>query len=417
VFDANDLYFESADVNEIAISNDFYIPDAAECMRCGMCVSHCPTFRLFQIDEETPRRRIRTLSKILVEQQSTNADELRHLDNCLQCRACETACPSQMRYGALFDQALAKRKITLPWQGKLGLALIARKNWRYALLPLISVYFGLGLNKTAAWRWLAHKLGLSTASDALPQRPALGAIAAVHPVKNAHRGQVALFSGCLSEHFDRQTLDATINLLNTIGFSVITPPQQGCCGAIHQHNAQSAADLIANNIAVFNALDVQAVLYTASGCGAMLSEYTDADSSATQLFNNRLQDATSFILAHWPPQLALSPLAQTVAVHEPCSQRNVLKNQQAVYQLLAKIPDLQILSLDGNALCCGAGGSYFLTHPDNAFALRAIKLQHISTAAVDTVISGNYGCASFMQTDAIRVIHPLVLLAEQLLIN
>jgi len=100
VFDANDLYFESADVNEIATSNDFYIPDAAECMRCGMCVSHCPTFRLFQIDEETPRRRIRTLSKILVEQQSTNADELRHLDNCLQCRACETVCPSQMRYGA-----------------------------------------------------------------------------------------------------------------------------------------------------------------------------------------------------------------------------------------------------------------------------------------------------------------------------
>jgi glycolate oxidase iron-sulfur subunit len=95
------------------------------------------------------------------------------------------------------------------------------------------------------------------------------------PPGTVSRGRVALFTGCLAEHLDRETLLATIRLLNVIGYEVLVPESQGCCGAIHQHNGQSAADLIANNLAVFNALDVEAVLYSASGCGAMLSEVSN----------------------------------------------------------------------------------------------------------------------------------------------
>jgi glycolate oxidase iron-sulfur subunit len=223
-----------------------------------------------------------------------------------------------------------------------------------------------------------------------------------------------LFTGCLAEHLDRETLLATIKLLNVIGYEVLVPEKQGCCGAIHQHNGQSAADLIANNLAVFNALDVEAVVYSASGCGAMLSECKTEDSPATALFKQRLYDVNEFLLKHWPDELQLASSSRKVAVHEPCSQRNVIKNQSNVYALLQKIPDLQIAALADNHLCCGAGGTYMLTHPENAGRLRALKQQCIIAAAADSVVSSNFACAAFLNIEGNKAFHPLVLLAEQL---
>jgi glycolate oxidase iron-sulfur subunit len=244
-------------------------------------------------------------------------------------------------------------------------------------------------------------------------KPALQALAVSYPVSGTKRSRVALFTGCIAEHFDGETLLAAIKLLNAIGYEVLVPPQQGCCGAIHQHNGQSAAGLIDNNIKVFNALEVDAVLHTATGCGAMLSEYQNED-EAGQQFRQRLCDISDFLLEHWPDDLQLTPSKLKVAVHEPCSQRNVLKNQQTVYALLQKIPGLSIVALADNHICCGAGGSYMLTHPDNAGQLRALKRQIITDSSADLVVSGNFGCAVYLNADGGRVEHPLQLLARQL---
>ena len=393
-----------------------YIPDAGECMRCGICVGSCPTFRLFQIDDETPRRRIRTLSKILVENLPISADERLHLDNCLQCRACETVCPSRMVYGQLFDQAQVQLKAAPGWLAKLAFRLIENKRWRTRLMPLLAIYLESGLQKPLRRSGLLKKLHLADA-EALLGQPALQALAVCYPSSTTKRGRVALFTGCIAEYFDRETLLAAIKLLNALGYEVLVPPQQGCCGAIHQHNGQSAAGLIDNNIAVFNALEVDAVLHTATGCGAMLSEYQSADGNAAELFQQRLYDISDFLLKHWPYSLQLTASELKVAVHEPCSQRNVLKNQQAVYALLQKIPGLSIAELADNHICCGAGGSYMLTHPDNAAQLRALKHQAITVTAADVVVSGNFGCAVYLNAypeSTIRVEHPLVLLAGQL---
>jgi glycolate oxidase iron-sulfur subunit len=389
-----------------------YIPDAGECMRCGMCVSSCPTFRLFRIDEETPRRRIRTISKLLVEDQPISADERKHLDNCLQCRACETVCPSRMAYGRLFDQAQAQIKAAPGWLAKLAFRLIENKRWRTRLMPLLAVYLKSGLQKPLRITGLLKKLHLADA-EALLGKLALQAFAGCYPSSATKHGRVALFTGCIAEHFDRETLWAAIKLLNAIGYEVLVPPQQGCCGAIHQHNGQSAAALIGNNISVFNALDVDAVLHTSTGCGAMLSEFP-IDDEAGQLFRQRLCDISEFLLQHWPDELQLMESNLKVAVHEPCSQRNVLKNQQTVYALLEKIPDLSVVALADNHICCGAGGSYMLTHPDNAGQLRDLKQQTIAASSADVVVSSNFGCAVFINTDEGRVEHPLLLLARQL---
>jgi len=281
-------------------------------------------------------------------------------------------------------------------------------------MPLLAVYLKSGLQKPLRSTGLLKKLHLAEA-EALLGKPALQALADSYPTSVTKRGRVALFTGCIAEHFDRETLLAAIKLLNAIGYEVLVPPQQGCCGAIHQHNGQgqSAAGLIDNNIAVFNALEVDAVLHTATGCGAMLSEYQN-DDEAGQLFRQRLCDISEFLLKHWPDDLQLTPSKLKVAVHEPCSQRNVLKNQQTVYALLQKIPGLSITALAENHICCGAGGSYMLTHPDNAGQLRALKRQIITDSSADLVVSGNFGCGVYLNADGGRVEHPLQLLARQL---
>jgi glycolate oxidase iron-sulfur subunit len=389
-----------------------YIPDAAECMRCGLCVSHCPTFRLFQVDEETPRRRLRTISKLIVENQPVTAEERLHLDNCLQCRACETICPSRVAYGQLFDQAQALLKTNPGLPAKLAFKLIENKRWRNKLLPLLSIYLASGLQKPLRQSGLLKKLHLADA-EALLTQPVLPALALSYSERGFKRGRVALFTGCIAEHFDRETLLAAIKLLNAIGYEVLVPPEQGCCGAMHQHNGQPANVLTSNNIDVFNALEVDAVLFAASGCGAMLTEY-QTDDAAGQRFRQRLCDINDFLLKHWPDDLQLTASTLKVAVHEPCSRRNVLKNQQSVNELLNKIPGLHISALADNSICCGAGGSYMLTRPDNAKRLKALKQQAIAESSTDLVVSGNFACRAFLNCDRGRVVDLLQLLAKQL---
>ncbi|MGD0959601.1 MAG: (Fe-S)-binding protein [Methylomonas sp.] len=412
MFDFMDMGFDAGQTAELQPPG-LYIPPASDCMRCGMCVSHCPTFRLLQTEAETPRGRIRTISKLLVEDLPVSGGEQMHLLDCLQCRACETACPSRMAYGELFDQALLKLDRKPGLFANLALWLIVNKRWRAALMPLLTLYIRLGGQNLLRRSGLLDKLKLADA-EALLTPPALTKLAANPAVNPPSRGRVALFTGCLAEHFDRETLAAAIRLLNACGYEVLTPPEQGCCGAIHQHNGLSAQRLIENNVSVFNDLPVENVLYTASGCGAMLSEYRPDDIEAAAKFRQRLLDINEFLLTHWPDDLQLRPLHKQVAVHEPCSQRNVLKNAAAVYALLEKIPGLRIAPLADNNICCGAGGSYMLSHPEYARRLVEMKREAIAAAQADLVVSGNFGCAVFMNAYAGEVEHPLRVLAGQL---
>lgn len=386
-----------------------YIPDAGECMRCGLCVSSCPTFRLFQINEETPRQRIRSISKILIENQSPTAEELKHLDNCLQCRACESICPSQMNYGALFDQTQMKLNANRQqsWLKNLGFRLIEHKRLRNLLLPFVLLYLYSGLQKPLRSSGWLKKLNLA-AAESLLSKPTLVGLAGIYPSKKQkQRGRVALFTGCLAEHFDRDTQHAAIKVLNTIGFEVVIPEEQVCCGAIHQHNGRSAQEMIEKNIKVFYALEVEAVIYTASGCGAMLAEYSSQNTETSDWFRNHVQDINEFLLKHWPAGLQPAASNLNVAVHEPCTQRNVLKNAKTVYALLEKIPGLNVQPLVDNQFCCGAGGSYMLSHPDNAAQLNQLKWQAIESSGADLVVSCNFGCAFYLNTPTSNVNQPV----------
>jgi glycolate oxidase iron-sulfur subunit len=253
-----------------------------------------------------------------------------------------------------------------------------------------------------------------------------------YPTGKKRRGNVALFTGCFSDHFDRKTLLASIKLLNAIGFDVLIPQQQTCCGAIHRHQGNTAvADkMAAINTGAFNSLDVEAIIYTASGCGLMLNEYEQEngnDVSEQKRFSNNLFDITEFLNLHWPDDISLKDCpsktrhgSRKVAVHEPCSQRNGKplpdNRHQHVYALLEKIPEITVIPLPDNQFCCGAGGVHMLTHPEIADPLRNAKLAHFDQAKADLLVSTNIGCVLHFNSGQAqnKVIHPVVLLAGQL---
>lgn len=414
--DFDDLNFGNMDcgLTQDEIDAKFYIPSALDCMRCGLCLNSCPTYKLFQIEAETPRQRIRIIDKILNKNQTITAEDREHLDNCLQCRACEPVCPSKMAYGALFDETQQQLTRPLNLLTKIAFRLIEHKRWRTMLMPLLALYLKTGIRKPLRNSGLLKRLRLAEA-EALITKPALQSLKRRYPSKTGlTKGRVGLFTGCLAEHFDRKTLISAIELLTAIGYEVLVPSEQSCCGAIHQHNGQSADRLVANNIAVFNALKIDTVIYTATGCGAMLNEYKIVDNPGANSFCNKLTDINDFLLKYWPDDIKLKPADLTVAVHEPCSQRNVLKNQQTVYKLLAKIPSLTLVPLPDNRQCCGAGGSYMLSHSENANVLRAEKIEAVEKSEADAVVSSNFGCAIFLAKEGTKIQHPLELLLNQL---
>lgn len=420
-----DFIDDSGGDNLVYAQDGLYIPDAAECMRCGLCLSVCPTYQLLQIDAETPRGRLRTLDKILNSDTAVAGGELKHLNNCTQCRACETVCPSRMQYGRLFDLAREKQL-----QGKrrgsllafLGLKLIEHKPLRQAAIVLVRLYQKTGLHNLTRKTGLLRLFKLARAEALMPEANT-GKLARRYRTDKPRRGNVALFTGCVGEHFDRKTLLASITLLNYIGFDVFIPEEQTCCGAIHRHQGKIAvADKMASlNADVFNALDVEAIIYTASGCGLTLNDY-EQDNGAR--FGPSLCDITEFLNRHWPDELRLNSYprrARKIAVHEPCSQRNLsrpeLGNQhQHVYALLEKIPGLIVAALPGNHLCCGAGGVHMLTHPDIADPLGQAKLTHFEQSGADWLVSTNIGCVLHLNKGSAlnRIIHPAVLLAKML---
>ncbi|MGZ8159335.1 MAG: (Fe-S)-binding protein [Methylobacter sp.] len=261
-----------------------------------------------------------------------------------------------MAYGQAFDQARMQLGIVPNRLAKLALWLIENKRWLKRMMPWLALYLKTGVRGLLRKSGLLDKLQLA-AAEALLTHPDLSPLATHYPVKTARRGRVALFTGCLTETFDRETLTSAIGLLNAIGYEVLVPEQQNCCGAIHRHNGQPAGSLINRNIEAFNALDVEAVVFTASGCGSMLKEYTSPGNDQAEKFCIRLHDIHEFLISQWPDDLQLKPADWKVTVQEPCRQRNVLKNQQAVYSLLEKIPGITAVPLADNHLCCGAGGA------------------------------------------------------------
>lgn len=388
---------------------------ADQCVKCGLCLPHCPTYQADLTENESPRGRI-ALLQALARGQLEPAPRLRaHIDHCLLCRRCERVCPSGVEYGRLFDlgQQLLEQDRRPVRAARLGLALITRPGWLRALARLIVLSQRSGLMALGRRLGLGRGPALLRRGLTLPGLPWPRPLAPDYPAMTQRRGRVALFSGCVSAALDQPTLNDTIAILRYFGFDVTVPAAQQCCGALHAHSGQhtQADRLAALNRDAF-AGDFEAIIVTASGCASQLRE------AALPV---PVHDAVSFIAAQpWPEKLAVCATEETVAVHEPCSAQNVLCASGDIYPLLAHIPGLRVMPLADNATCCGAAGSYLLRYPAFADQLRARKLASIEAQRPDRIVTTNIGCALHLQSGLVEqhnfipVIHPLTLLRESI---
>lgn len=400
---------------------------ADRCVKCGMCLPHCPTYHLTRDESESPRGRI-ALIQGLTGGQLAYSDKLgTHLENCLKCRACERVCPSIVPYGELIDGALThiERTVTAP-PARRRLALLnlaTQRGTLHAFARVLRLYQRSGMRALLRRSGMLKLLGLARHDHLLPALPAVHTWQTYYPAQNTARGDVALFTGCIADAFDQTTSHAAIQVLTTLGYGVQVPPAQRCCGALHLHNQQpeQATALAQENLTAFGALNVQAIIHTASGCGATLSEYAQLDPHATG-FTRKVIDISTFIASvPWPENVTLKPLKARVAVHDPCSLTHVLRQHEQPYAMLRKIPGIELVPLPDRARCCGAAGSYMLTHPANANTLRDEKLAGIEQLGVRTLATSNIGCALHLAAGlreknlALEVIHPITLLARQII--
>lgn len=402
----------------------FPLADADRCVLCGLCLPHCPTYRLTRDENESPRGRISLMRAVATGGLPLDRTVIGHLSHCLACRACERVCPSGVPYGRLIEagRAMATRSFNPGLRARLGLAVVAYMPLLKSVATLLRRYQRLGLRRLLRASGILRIAGVDRLDRRLPRLPAACHWKESYPAHGQRRGRVALFVGCVASVTDTDTIAAAIRLLNRLGFEVRVPPDQGCCGGLHREagDLNGAHRLQARNAAAFAPVSPDPVITLASGCGAVLRAAPDSTAGATG-FAQRVQDINVFVAGlELPPGLRLAPLPETAAVHDPCSLRNGLRGEQAVYRLLGRIPQLRVEPLPENAVCCGGAGGYVLREPEFADRLRAPKLEHIVRLRPDRVVSANLGCAQHLAAGLrargidLPVVHPLVLFERQL---
>jgi glycolate oxidase iron-sulfur subunit len=415
-------------MNDLQIKT-FIQKNANQCVKCGLCLPHCPTYMLTKNECESPRGRIAIMEGLASDQLPLTDKLQNYLDHCLTCRACESVCPAQVPYGELIDHTrmlLApqnkKNKTVSIWH-ILKLALAHPWLWRW-LGYLLRLYQRSGLQWLMRKTRLLNKLHLARPDALLPKLGKTVRWRRYYPAVNQEIGRVALFVGCINNFVDQPALQAAIQLLTACGYGVYIPSQQRCCGALHQHSGEhkQAQGFAARNLAAFKKMPIAAVITVASGCTVMLKDYARyLDLDAAPAFSATVINIHQFLAAiAWPSALQLMPSKQRIAVHMPCTLDKSAPQMEALLTLLRKIPGVELMPLATKAQCCGAAGLYMLQQAEMADNLLKSILQQVEILKPDCIVTANIGCQLHIARElrlrgcVIPVVHPVLLLAAQL---
>ena len=365
------------------------------CVACGMCLPHCPTFRVSGEESASPRGRIALMRQVA---QQGYADDhfTEFMDACIQCRGCETACPAGVNYGELMEgtrAAMAQQTRYQPWWQRLGYRVLG-KPW---LLATASRAAGV----LQRLRLVPRRLGL-------PQIPIIQR--RLKPSGN----DVWLFTGCVMDAWMRSTHAAVLRVLAAAGVGVALPPNAAsCCGALHVHAGLNAeAKRLAQRVMAALPGDAP-ILADSAGCGAALKAYdTLLGTPAAAAFVARVHDVHEWLAQDLErlPLASASETRPTVAVVDPCHLRHVQLAHKPVHEVLSRY--VNVIELDDDGLCCGAGGAYSALHPDTANAVRQRKLAAIERTGATLVAAANPGCVLHLAAAGIKIKHPLEIIDE-----
>jgi glycolate oxidase iron-sulfur subunit len=397
------------------------------CVHCGICLPQCPTYRVLGEEMDSPRGRVYLMRAAAEDRIGLTPTMAHHLDLCLGCRACETACPSGVPFGQLLEATrgqLERRGVTapgrdsatlrflldvFPYPGRLGPMLHALRMYQWSGMQALVRGFGL----------LAPFKKLQAMEALLPRLPApAGPLPELIPARGPRRGRVGLLVGCVQRFFYPDVNADTARLLSAAGYEVVVPRTQECCGALHLH---------AGRIDEFRAMarrlipafaDVDLVVVNAAGCGSALKEYGHwlADDAA-RFFAERVRDVSELLVGC---DLPLRPLRETVTYHDACHLAHGQRIRAEPRELLRRIPGLTLVDLPDSDLCCGSAGVYNLLEPEMAGELGRRKARRIRETGARVVVAGNPGCLMQMRQHcraeglSVEVAHPVTLLARAL---
>lgn len=415
------------------------------CVHCGLCLPACPTYVETGNEANSPRGRIQLMLGLADGRLELTDSARQHLDLCLDCRACETACPSGVVYHELIEETRTKiahldalnsphaRAPSLKSKLLRAMFLLVFTHptrLKLALLPArlmqkIGLY-GL-LRKSGIFKVLPAELAkmermLPPIGRLWPASPA----EVIEPTNGPAKLTVGFLTGCIGSVMFDEVNRKAIELLAACGARVVVPKSQACCGAIHHHNAShdGACELAKKNIEAFfdpRLPKVDRIATTIAGCGAMLREYDLllrddskwADRGKT--FARGVRDVSEVLTELGLPE-KLSPVNETVTYHDACHLAHAQRVTAPPRELLAKVPGLKLVPLPESDLCCGAAGTYNLTQPDMATKLADRKLANIQSTSCSTCVTGNVGCAMHIDSEAIArgmklaVKHPVEIL-------
>jgi Fe-S oxidoreductase len=383
-----------------------YIDD---CVHCGFCLPACPTYVLWGEEMDSPRGRIYMIKKATDGESPLDGRFRQHMDNCLGCMACMTACPSGVEYNKLIEptRAQIERKLPRSLSERIFRRVIFAtfphpERLRLLALPLL-VYQRSGL------RALVRSIGLpkllpkrlAAMEELLPTVPAnpFKRLPAQVTSKTAPRRRIGMLSGCVQQVFFSHVNDATARVLAAEGCEVVIPEGQGCCGALMMHSGlESDATVLAKRmIAVFEKSNVDTIVINSAGCGSTMKEYgyllrDDPEwAPRAAAFSAKCKDIAE-ILCELEPQAPRHPLKLRIAYHDACHLQHAQGVREEPRRLLAEIPELHVAEIPEGSLCCGSAGVYNLLHPQAANELGDRKVENLLTTGAEAVLSANPGC-------------------------
>ena len=368
----------------------------ASCVHCGFCLPVCPTYLTLGEEMDSPRGRI-LLMKGALEGELAQDEVLPHVDRCLGCLACVTACPSGVEYGQLltpFREMTDKQRSrapltnllrtlvnqTLPFPARFRVAATVARYTK-ALNPLLPTALG-------------------TMLDLLPDHlPASVHLPAVSPAQGKPQARVALLSGCVQQVLAPAINRATVEVLTRNRVEVVIPPKQGCCGALAMHSgaANQARGLARRNFKAFDLDAVDAVVTNAAGCGSGMHEYPllfagEPDEEIAQRFAEKVQDISVFLDTLGLDAAPALSDPMIIAYHDACHLAHAQGIRDAPRRLLSAISNVTIVPIAEGEICCGSAGTYNIEQPQIAAQLGQRKAQAIRNTQAQAVVSGNIGC-------------------------
>jgi glycolate oxidase iron-sulfur subunit len=410
--------------------------DLDRCVHCGLCLNACPTYRELGVEMDSPRGRIYQMVQVAAGRLEVGDSYVEHIDLCLACRACETACPSGVPFGQLGEAARAHIETARPRPALQRLArsfVYGRLLVSPRLLKLAghaaAFYESSGLQRLVRASRVLRLFGrLEKLERLMPpaEKPFFfDQIGRVFPPRGERRARVALVAGCMANVSFARLNEATVRVLQQNGCEVTVPAGQTCCGALHAHAGlrELARGLARRNIEVFEAGGYDAVVTNAAGCGSTLKEYGellegDHDyGERAKAFSARVRDVTEFLAALGVDR-GMGALTITATYQDSCHLAHGQRVRLPPRQLLEAVPGLKFRELPLSDLCCGSAGVYNVEHTDLSMSLLEKKMQLANATGADTIVTANPGCLLQLRAGAAlfgrhqRVLHVVEVLDE-----